>query len=214
MPTVLAPGAPLVRRLAVLAAGIALVAIGVAVTIHAELGVAPYDVVTTGMHEQLGLALGLAAIVLPVVFVGIGVLCGGRIGAGTVVCTLAVGPVLGVVDQLLPRVEPLLLRIPMFAAGFCSIAAGVVLCILPELGAGPAEVLMLAIADRGRPLAPVRTGIEAGCVVVGFGMGGQVGVGTLAFAGLIGPALRRLLTLAGYDDRAAATRSDTASPGA
>jgi uncharacterized membrane protein YczE len=214
MPTVLAPGSSLARRLAVLAAGIVLVAVGVAVTIHAELGVAPYDVVTTGMHELLGLPLGAAAVVLPVVFVGLGVLWGGRVGAGTLICTVAVGPVLGVVDDLLPNVERLALRLPMFAAGFCSIAAGIVLCILPELGAGPAEVLMLAIAGHGRPLAPVRTAIEVTCVAVGFAMGGQVGLGTLAFAALIGPVLRRLLTLAGYDARAAAARSDTASPGA
>jgi uncharacterized membrane protein YczE len=214
MPTVLAPGASLRARLLVLAAGIALVAIGVAVTKHAELGVAPYDVVTTGMHETLGVPLGVAAVVLPAVFVALGILCGGRIGVGTLVCTALVGPILGLVDDALPTVEHLAVRVPMYACGFCCITAGIVACILPDLGAGPAEVLMLAIADRGRPIAPVRTAIEAACVAVGFAMGGQVGFGTLVFAVLIGPALRRVLTVVGYDDREAATRSDTASPGA
>jgi uncharacterized membrane protein YczE len=214
MPTVLAPGASLRARLLVLAAGIGLVATGVAVTIHAELGVAPYDVVTTGMHETLGLPLGAAAVVLPVVFVALGVLCGGRIGVGTLICTALVGPVLGVVDDALPTVEHLAVRLPRYACGFCCITAGIVACILPELGAGPAEVLMLAIADRGRPIAPVRTAIEAVCVLVGFAMGGQVGFGTLAFAVLFGPALRRTLTAFGFAPDDAATRSDTAAPGA
>ena len=51
-------------------------------------------------------------------------------------------------------------------------------------------------------------------MAVGFAMGGQVGVGTLVFAVLIGPTLRRALTWVGYDDTEAATRSDTAAPGA
>jgi uncharacterized membrane protein YczE len=89
-----------------------------------------------------------------------------------------------------------------------------VLVIVPELGAGPAELVMLAVADKGYPLAPVRTGIELVSVAVGFALGGQVGVGTLVFAVIIGPALRRTLTFAGYDADLAATRSDTASPGA
>jgi uncharacterized membrane protein YczE len=214
MPTVLAPGAPLGRRVAVQALGILAVSAGVALTIQAELGVAPYDVVTTGLHEQTGMSIGLAAVLLPLLFVGLGLAVGGRVGVGTLFDLFLVGPVLGLILALLPEVHLLAVRVPMYAAGFCLITAGIVLVILPELGAGPAEVLMLAIADRGLPLAPVRTGIELVCVAVGFAMGGQIGFGTLAFAVLVGPALRRTLTYVGYDEARAATRSDAASPGA
>jgi uncharacterized membrane protein YczE len=104
-------------------------------------------------------------------------------------------------------------RLGLYAVGFVLITAGIVLVIVPDLGAGPAEVLMLAVADRGHPLAPARTAIEVACVGIGFAMGGQVGAGTLVFAVLIGPALRRALTFAGYDADVAATRSDAATPG-
>jgi uncharacterized membrane protein YczE len=60
----------------------------------------------------------------------------------------------------------------------------------------------------------VRTAIELVSVAAGWAMGGQVGAGTVAFALLIGPALRRLLTAFGASPQEAATRSDTASPGA
>jgi uncharacterized membrane protein YczE len=155
------------------------------------------------------MSIGLAAVLLPMLFVVLGLACGGRVGLGTLLDLVLVGPVLGVVVAVLPDVEPLAVRIPMYAAGFASITAGIVLVILPDLGAGPAEVLMLAIADRGLPLAPVRTAIELVCA-----MGGQIGVGTVAFAVLVGPALRHGLTFAGYDATRAATRSDAASPGA
>ena len=214
MPLLVPTGATTLRRYGVHLLGLATVATGVALTIQGELGVAPYDVVTTGMHEVLDIPIGMAAILLPLVFLALGVLLGGRVGLGTVLAVALVGPVLGVVLELLPETELLVPRIAFYVVGFCAITTGIVLVILPDLGAGPAEVLMLAVADRGYPLAPARTGIELVCVVVGFAMGGQVGVGTLAFAVMIGPALRRALTFVGYDDAQAATRSDTASPGA
>lgn len=212
--TLVPPGSSMLRRLAVQLGGVVVVATGVALTIQAELGVAPYDVVTTGMHERFDIPIGLAAVLLPVVFVAVGLALGGKLGPGTVLDVALVGPVLGLVVSVLPHVEPLVPRIVMYGLGFVVLTAGIVMVIVPELGAGPAELVMLAIADKGHPLAPVRTGIELVCVLVGFALGGQVGVGTLAFALLVGPALRRTLTLAGYDADLAATRSDTASPGA
>jgi hypothetical protein len=60
----------------------------------------------------------------------------------------------------------------------------------------------------------VRTGIELISVAIGFVMGGQVGIGTLVFASLIGVTLRWMLTASGYVTRPAAEASDCASPGA
>jgi uncharacterized membrane protein YczE len=207
-------GASLARRLLVQLVGVVVVATGVALTIDAELGVAPYDVVTTGMHERLGIPLGLAAVLLPLVFLGLGLLFGGRVGPGTVLDVALVGPLLGVMVDALPEVHAMAVRIPMYALGFAGITFGIVLVIVPDLGAGPAEVLMLALAGRGYPLAPARTAIELASVAVGWIMGGQVGAGTVVFALLIGPALRRALLLLGTTPEVAATRSDTASPGA
>lgn len=214
MPTFDAPGASVVRRLGLLLLGLCTVASGVACTIRAELGVAPYDVVTTGMHERLGLSLGLAAILLPLAFVVVGRAIGGHIGIGTVIATAIVGPILGFVVEVLPEPAALAPRVGLYVVGFLGIATGIVLVILPELGNGPAELLMLAVAAKDFPLARARTGIELVCVVIGFALGGQVGVGTLAFALLIGPTLRWGLTFVGYSEAEAATHSDAASPGA
>ena len=59
----------------------------------------------------------------------------------------------------------------------------------------------------------MRTGIELVCVAVGWAIGGQVGVGTIVFAVLIGPAVRFALPAAGYDSAKAADASDAAAPG-
>ncbi|MFP5255644.1 MAG: YczE/YyaS/YitT family protein [Acidimicrobiia bacterium] len=204
------PDSSIRRRLGTLALGLVLVATGVAMTIRGELGVAPYDVLTTGLSEATGLDIGLAAMLLPLLFTVLGWLLGRRPGPGTVLAVLLVGPILGLVLDLLPEQELLAVRIPLFAVGFVLIAAGITAVIVAEIGPGPAEIVMLAIHDRGYPLAPTRTGIEVTCVAIGWVLGGQIGAGTVIVALLVGPVLKRMLAFAGYPTAPAPTARGTA----
>jgi uncharacterized membrane protein YczE len=212
------PDSPVARRLGTLALGLVLVATGVAMMIRAEVGVAPYDVLTTGLAERTGLEIGIAAMVVPLVFTLLGWAIGRRPGPGTLLAVVLVGPILGVVLALLPAHEGMAVRLPLFAGGFLLIAAGITAVVIAEIGPGPAEILMLAIHERGHPLAPVRTGIEVTCVAVGWALGGQIGVGTIAVALLVGPLLRWMLATAGYPtrpvERPLADAVDCAAPGA
>jgi uncharacterized membrane protein YczE len=214
MPLAASPETPVVRRLGTLGIGLVLVGIGVALTIGAEIGVAPYDVLSTGLVELADIDISVAAMLLPLGFVVIGLVLGGPPGPGTVLAVLLVGPILGVVLDALPTYESMAPRLLLFAAGFVIITAGITAVVVAEIGPGPAELVMLAVHDRGYPLAPVRTGIELTCVAIGWVMGGQVGIGTVVFAILIGPALKRSLAAAGFDQARATEASDCASPGA
>jgi uncharacterized membrane protein YczE len=192
------PGATTTRRVATLVAGILLVGTGVALMIRAEVGVAPYDVLTTGLASSTGLAIGVAAVITPVSFTLLGVLLGGRLGWGTAVAAVSVGPVIAGMLSLLPLIEPLAPRVLLFAVGSLMLAVGLTSVVTSALGPGPVELLMLAIHARGPGIAPVRTGIELCSVAVGGVLGGQVGAGTIVVALLLGPLLRRLLDAAGY----------------
>lgn len=207
------PDTPMLRRLVTLAVGLVLVATGVAMTIRGELGVAPYDVLTTGLAEATGLEIGLAAMLLPLVFSLLGWALGRRPGPGTVLAVLLVGPILGVALRALPEQELLVARIPLFAAGFLLVAVGITAVIVAGVGPGPAEIVMLAIHDKGFPLAPTRTAIEVTCVAAGWALGGQIGAGTVIVAVLIGPVLKRLLTAAGYPSVPALTARHPESSG-
>ena len=110
---------PLWRRLTTLLIGLLLVALGVAMTIRGEIGVAPYDVVITGLAERSGLDIGLAAMALPLVFVALGVVLGGRPGPGTVLAILLVGPALHLILDVLPEVTASSHGSPSSASG-CS----------------------------------------------------------------------------------------------
>jgi uncharacterized protein len=178
--------------------GFVLVASGVASMITAELGVAPYDVLVTGLVEVTDLPIGVAAMILPVVFAGGGWLLGGRVGPATVLAVLCIGPMLQVVLDALPEPTTIAPRVVYLLVGFAMIACGITAVLLSDLGPGPAEVLMLAIHGRGVGLAVTRTSIEVVSVGIGWAMGGQVGAGTVLVALLLGPTLRRLLERAGW----------------
>ncbi len=57
-----------------------------------------------------------------------------------------------------------------------------------DLGAGPRDSLMLVLSRRtGVRIGVVRAGLEIAVTVLGFALGGTVGIGTVAFAFGIGP---------------------------
>ncbi len=214
MPTIVPTGSSTRRRVTILVLSLACIAVGVACMITAEFGVAPYDVLTTGLSELADIPIGVAAIAMPMVFVGIGAALGERLGYGTALCTLLVGPMLGLALDLLPATESIPPRLGYYVIGLVVVSIGIVGTVIADIGAGPAELVMLAVHRRGPSLAPVRTAIELACVAVGWAMGGKAGVGTVVFALVIGTILRRLLTWAGFSAQQAAEASDLAAPGA
>ncbi len=214
MPLVVSPSDGNVRRLATLAAGLPLISVGVACTIRADIGVAPYDVLLTGTAAFTGIGIGLAAMLLPLLFILTGVALGARTRPGTYISALTIGPVLGLVLPALPVPPSISAQLAYFVAGFFSVVAGITLVVAADIGPGPLEIVMLALDAKGYPLARSRAGIEVVCVVLGWAMGGQVGVGTIVFALLTGVALRHTLTLVGFRAAVAEKASNLASTGA
>lgn len=196
------PGAGLVPRLVVLVLSLLLVAGGVTLLLTAELGAAPFDVLTTGLAEGTGIPLWISAILVPVACVGGGLVLGERAGVGTAVALVTVGPLLGVLLPLMPDVASMPGRVALFGAGLVLATCGITGVVAAEAGTGPAEMLMLGLAARGIRIDVVRFGLEVTFVTLGALLGGAVGVGTLVFALAIGPLLRRTLTFVGWEARA------------
>jgi uncharacterized membrane protein YczE len=102
------------------------------------------------------------------------------------------------------------LRWAMLLAGIVITSFGMALYIGAGLGPGPRDGLMTGIAAKGYPLWIVRTVLELTALVVGWVLGGDVGIGTVLFAFGIGPIghwfLKRLhLGVGGVDPDPQAT---------
>jgi len=177
-----------------LIAGLFLFALGIVLQLESDLGLGPWDVLNQGISEQTPLSFGTANIVVAVVVLGIAWALGAAIGPGTVANAVLIGLFvdlllrLDAVDRL--STTPLGVRIGLLAAAILIVGLGSGLYIGAAFGAGPRDSLMLVGARRtGVRIGIVRATLEIGAGVAGFALGGTVGVGTVAFAFGIGPAV-------------------------
>ena len=182
------PAPVLVRRFAQLLVGLFLYGIGIALIVRGELGVAPWDVLTQGIAKQTGLGFGLITVVLSGVVLLLWSPIRQRLGFGTVMNALLVGPFADLGLWLIPPGLDLWVRALLLPAGIVVLAIATGLYIGAHFGPGPRDGLMTGLHRvTGWKIWIVRTGIEVVVLAAGWLLGGNVGIGTLAFALLIGP---------------------------
>lgn len=175
------------RRLPRLVLGILVLGLGIALTVRAELGISPYDVMHQGIAEVTGLDFGVVVIGLGLIILVAWFPLHQPFGVGTILNVLAVGVVIDLALAGVPHVDALAARVPMLVGGTVLIGLGAGLYIGAGLGPGPRDGLMTAFARRGHPLWLVRTVMEVTALGIGWALGGDVGVGTVLIAGSIGP---------------------------
>jgi len=183
-----------------LVGGLFLFALGIVLQLQSELGLSPWDVLNQGISERTSLSFGTANIVVALVVLAVAWGLGARIGIGTVANAVLIGLF---VDALLD-LEPvdslsghgLAVRVALLVGGIAIVALGSGLYIGAALGAGPRDSLMIVGARRtGVRIGVVRAALEIAAAAVGFALGGTVGVGTVAFAFGIGPAVEAVCWL-------------------
>jgi len=163
---------------------------GEALLISADLGNTPWTVLAQGMSLHTPLSIGAATFMI-----GLLVLCGWlplreRPGLGTVSNVVVISLAIDVMLPLLAVPSSGGARAAALLFGVLLIGAGSGLYLSAELGPGPRDGWMTGLHRRfGWPLSAVRFGIEAGVLVVGWALGGTVGIGTGVFVLLIGPAV-------------------------
>jgi uncharacterized membrane protein YczE len=176
------------RRILQLLIGLFLYGIGIALIVRAAIGVAPWDVLTQGIDNHTHLGFGLITVLMSGVVLLLWIPIRQKLGIGTVLNALLVGPSADVGLWLIPEGLDLWLRIVLFAAGLLVLAAATGLYIGAHFGPGPRDGLMTGLHRRtGWKIWIVRTGIEVVVLAIGWALGGNVGVGTVLFAVLVGP---------------------------
>jgi uncharacterized protein len=190
---------PLVRgsvvtRSASLVVGLFLFALGIVLLFESELGLAPWDVLNQGVSEHTSLSFGTANIVIALVVLVIAWALGARIGPGTVANAVLIGLMVNGLLALDPidalSETSLALRSVLMVGGVLTIGIGSGFYIGAGMGAGPRDSLMLVAARQaGVRIGIARATIEVAVTVIGFALGGTVGIGTIAFAFGIGPAV-------------------------
>ncbi len=178
-------------RFVQLIAGLVLFGASLALLVRSELGLDPWDVFHQGLSVATGLSIGVCTIAAGVVVLLLWIPLRQRPGIGTVANVVLVGLSLDGVLLLIPPTGNDALRWIYLVAGIVlnGIATGAY--IGAGLGPGPRDGLMVGFARGSRSLRVVRTAIEVSVLVIGWLLGGTVGIGTVLFALTIGPIVHR-----------------------
>lgn len=183
-------------RLVWLVSGLFLYGMAIAALVRASIGLSPWDVLTQGVSRSAGLPFGLVTNLIGVVVLVLWWPLRQRPGAGTVLNVLLIGPAAQLGLWLIPEQHDLLPQALLFTAGLALLACATGIYIAPHLGPGPRDGLMTGLHARTSwPLWQIRAAIELTVLLIGWFLGGQVGIGTVVEALLIGPLVHRTIPL-------------------
>ncbi|WP_312167949.1 hypothetical protein [Microbacterium sp.] len=178
----------IVERIVQLLVGLFLYGVALGLMVRGGIGVAPWDVLALGISGQAGIGYGVVTVLVSVIVLLLWIPLRQRVGLGTLLNALLVGPSADLALFVIPAPPSIWVGAPMFVAGLLLLAFATGLYIAADFGPGPRDGLMTGLVARtGRPVWLVRTLIEGSVLLIGFLLGGPVGVGTVLFAFGVGP---------------------------
>ncbi|MCO1337801.1 hypothetical protein BJH93_02680 [Kocuria polaris] len=174
--------------------GLTLFGAAMAIFIRAGLGQAPWDVLHYGLSTRMPLSIGTIIILLGFVVLLLWIPLKQWPGLGTIANVLWLGIAADITLWLVPPIEGLAWQIAAVAAALVINGIGGALYIGAQFGPGPRDGLMTGIHLRtGLSMRLIRTVIEVSVLAIGWLLGGIVGLGTVAYALLIGPSTQFFL---------------------
>lgn len=182
--------------------GLFLLALGIVMTIRANLGLAPWDVFHQGFSNLTGMTIGQASILVGVALVIINSFIGEKIGWATLSNMLFVGIFIDVlmINNLVPSFDSILLSLAMMLLGMMSIGFACYFYIGAGLGSGPRDGIMVFLTKKTKKSVRfVRNSIEITVLGLGYLLGGTVGMGTVITALGIGYFIQLAFKLTKFD---------------
>jgi len=180
------------RDFVVIQIGFLLFGVSIDIMVQAGLGTSPWVVLEKALTLHLPITLGQATIAVALVVTLIDVLLKQPLGWGTIANMLSIGLWVDWLKPLVPAAPAnVWIQIPYLLLGTLVMGFATAVYVGVNAGAGPRDSLMLAVARLAKVgVRRARTFLEVGVVIVGWLLGGPVGLGTVIFALAIGPAVQ------------------------
>ena len=176
--------------------GLMLYGLGLSLIVQAQIGVPPWDVLALGISKTLSVSYGLASIMVSFLALLAWIPLKVKPGIGSLSNAVLIGLWADFFMQFIKPFAGFWVSLLSFCAGMVIVAIATGLYISAKLGKGPRDGLMLGTAAALKaPLWLVRTGYEVTVLVIGWLLGGQVGIGTVIFAVCIGYLMQRSIRL-------------------
>jgi uncharacterized protein len=176
---------PALLRIIRLFVGLFLYAVGIVMTINANLGLGPWDVFHQGLSKTIGITMGQASISMGIMIVIINYFVGEKLGWGTLCNMLFIGIFMDflMLNSIIPILKNTILQVLMMFGGMFVIGLASYFYIGAELGSGPRDGLMVMLTKKtGRSVRFIRNCIEITVLIAGYFLGGFIGIGTIIIA--------------------------------
>ena len=170
--------------------GLILFALGETLLITANQGVSPWTVLAQGISFQTHLSIGVTTFLVSVVVLIFWYPLKQKPGLGTILNIILISIIIDLSIPILPYPEIFLYQIIQSMIAVFIVGLGSGFYLTANLGPGPRDGLMTGLQLlTNQPISLIRTFLEISIVLIGFYLGGIVGLGTLLFAFGIGPAV-------------------------
>ncbi|WP_421783174.1 YczE/YyaS/YitT family protein [Kiloniella litopenaei] len=173
-----------------LVVGLTIFGLGEALLIAAGTGVSPWTVLAQGVSQQTGWSIGLSTFLVSITVLILWWPLKQVPGIGTILNAVIIALVLEFALPYIPTPDAYISQILLTLLGILVTGLGSGIYLIANLGPGPRDGLMTGLQQQTNfPIAWIRSGIELSAVIIGWSLGGVVGLGTVLFAVLIGPSV-------------------------
>ncbi|MDO5504351.1 MAG: hypothetical protein Q4G67_14385 [Actinomycetia bacterium] len=188
----------MLRRILLLLGGCILLGSGVGLVLRADLGSDGFSTLVSGLTVATGLPFFVASLIISVLFVIMAAARKVMPGIGTVVQIFLVGGTANVMLELLQTPASWPARVGLLLAALPVLAVGIAAYLGAQLGAGPMEAAGLAW-DPPLPFRWSYNAMQLVAAVIGWLLGGTIGLATIAIIVVLGPLVDLTARLLGLD---------------
>ena len=176
---------------------------GVYMTIQANIGAGPWDVLNIGLAKTFGILYGAASVAVSYAILGIDIALREPIGIAMFIDAFVVGKSVDLFNRIgvIPKCESLASGIPVMLIGLFIMAYTQFTYMSAALGCGPRDTLLVALAKRAKkvPIGLVSILLLGLTTYIGWLLGGPVGIGTLICAFATGPIMQMAFHTVKFD---------------
>ncbi len=177
--------------------------LGVYLTIQANIGAGPWDVLNLGLSKTFGILYGTASVAVSCAILGVDIALKEPIGIAMFIDAFTVGKSVDLFNRinLVPKCDSVFTGVPVMLIGLVIMAYTQYTYMSASLGCGPRDTLLVALAKRIKniPIGAICITMLSIATLIGWLLGGPVGIGTLICAFATGPIMQFAFTTVKFD---------------
>jgi uncharacterized membrane protein YczE len=193
----------IIRNMLLAAVSLFVNGFGVYLTIQANIGAGPWDVLNLGLAKSLGILYGTASVAVSYVILGIDIALKEPIGIAMFIDAFVVGKSVDFFNRIgaVPKCSSPAAGIVCMVIGLFIMAYTQYTYMSASLGCGPRDTLLVALTKRAKktPIGVVSITLLSLATLIGYLLGGPVGIGTLICAFFTGPIMQFAFTSVKFD---------------